>query len=118
MRFLPFWRRLNSLFRRERLVNDLRDEMRLHVELRARIVFAGVALGLAVIGVFGVLQYSVSQRTPELGIRIALGAQPGSIHALVLKQAGDDCRGSGDRADGRVRSDTIPGEHAVRGSSA
>jgi putative ABC transport system permease protein len=52
------------------------------------VVFAGVAVGLAVIGVFGVLQYSVSQRMPELGIRIALGAPPGSIHALVLKQAG------------------------------
>ncbi len=50
-------------------------------------VFAAVAVGLAVIGVFGVLQYAVSQRTPELGIRIALGAQPRSIHRLVLKQA-------------------------------
>ncbi|SPE38670.1 hypothetical protein SBA6_920002 [Candidatus Sulfopaludibacter sp. SbA6] len=50
--------------------------------------FASVAVGLAVIGVFGVLSYSVSQRTPEWGIRIALGAQPSAILALVLKQAG------------------------------
>ncbi|HLK66424.1 MAG TPA: ABC transporter permease [Bryobacteraceae bacterium] len=52
------------------------------------VIFAGVAVGIAVIGVFGVLQYSVSQRTPEFGIRIALGAQRSGIHALVFRQAG------------------------------
>ena len=52
------------------------------------IVFASVAVALAVIGIYGVLSYSVTQRTSELGIRIALGARPGAIHALVLRQAG------------------------------
>jgi putative ABC transport system permease protein len=52
------------------------------------VVFAGVAVGLAMIGIFGVLSYSVSQRTPELGLRMALGAEPRNILALVLKQAG------------------------------
>jgi putative ABC transport system permease protein len=52
------------------------------------VVFATVAVGLAMIGIFGVLSYSVSQRTPELGLRMALGAAPRSILALVLKQAG------------------------------
>jgi putative ABC transport system permease protein len=52
------------------------------------LVFASVAVTLALIGIYGVLSYAVSQRTPELGIRIALGAQPARILAMVLKQAG------------------------------
>jgi predicted permease len=52
------------------------------------LIFAGLAVGLATMGVFGVLSYAVSQRTPELGIRIALGARPGGIVAMVLRQAG------------------------------
>lgn len=52
------------------------------------LAFAGLAVGLATLGVFGVLSYAVSQRTPELGIRIALGARPGGIVAMVLRQAG------------------------------
>ena len=51
-------------------------------------LFAGVAIALAVIGIFGVLSYGVNQRMNELGIRIALGASPQSVIGLVLKQAG------------------------------
>jgi predicted permease len=47
-------------------------------------VFAGVALVIAVLGVFGVLTYIVTQRTRELGIRIALGAAPGQVRRMVV----------------------------------
>ena len=50
-------------------------------------IFAGAALLLAVIGIYGVIAYSVARRTKELGIRRALGAQQGDIVRLVLARA-------------------------------
>jgi putative ABC transport system permease protein len=52
------------------------------------VIAAGVALMLGVIGIYGVMSYIVSLRTGEIGVRLALGAEPGSVAGMIVRQGG------------------------------
>ena len=75
---------VNVRTQREQIDSDLQDE-RLFVTLTS--VFGMLALVLASVGIYGVMAYSVARRTNEIGIRLALGAIPRQVLAMVLREA-------------------------------
>jgi predicted permease len=69
----------------EDLMSDTIAQRRFNLQLIT--VFAALALLISAVGVFGVISYTVNQRTRELGIRVALGAAHGQVMGMVLRQA-------------------------------
>jgi len=69
----------------EELLSTQVTEPRFHTVLLG--CFAGVALLLTMVGLYGVMAYSVARRTREIGVRVALGASRSTVLAMVLKRA-------------------------------
>jgi putative ABC transport system permease protein len=70
-----------------KMLEQIKEESLVGDRLRSLLlaVFAGVALLLSAVGIYGVISYSVAQRTGEIGIRAALGASRGNLVVLILR---------------------------------
>jgi putative ABC transport system permease protein len=70
----------------EQVMADSTSDRRLNMLLFA--LLGGLALALATVGIYGVVAYSVTQRSHEIGVRMAIGAKPGDVVRMVLGEGG------------------------------
>jgi putative ABC transport system permease protein len=73
-----------------RLLQDLVDRATAQMSFMMvlLVIAASVALTIGLIGIYGVMSYIVTQRTAEIGVRLALGAAPGAVAAMIVRQGG------------------------------
>jgi hypothetical protein len=76
---------IGSVFRQEQLIGDTLVRERLLATVAS--VFAALAVLLAALGLYAIMSYAVMQRRQEIGVRMALGADPVSIQALILRDS-------------------------------
>jgi putative ABC transport system permease protein len=80
----------NLAFAQVRTLQDVLDRAsaQMAFTMVLLVIAAGVALILGLIGIYGAMSYIVSQRTGEIGVRLALGAEPGSVTRMIVRQGG------------------------------
>jgi putative ABC transport system permease protein len=75
---------ISRVSKMEQLLSDSLLQQRFLTLLLA--IFAALALLLAAVGIYGVVSYGVSRRTQEIGIRLTLGAQPGDVSRMIVRE--------------------------------
>ena len=103
--------------REVRTLEDVAQEATARHRFRAVLVmtFAGLALLLAMVGLFGILAYSVQQRMRDFGVRRALGATTGDVLRLVVRSAAGVIAGRGHRIGAAIALGRLLADDAVRG---